>query len=571
MSKNRTNLSPFLKALSGILLSCWTSIGMAQSAVDIDAEFFNPSSSSGFFGVTDGDILPHLTVRAGFFLNFANDPLVVFIREEGDLILKPVSTQSALDVSAAIGLWRYAELSLALPVALVQRGDADLSIIDGGQAVKGGTLGDIRIQAKGRLLGDPLKKDDFQLSLLGMVKLPTGDGANFFGSPGVPFLVGLAAAMPYQKFSVGGNASFSSHPPVTIGDVTLSRDIRFGAGLSYQITEKITGLAETEGAISLDPGSRAHVPTEIRVGGRFRISPAISIPLGAGFGINKGVGAPDFRFFAGALYAPVARDADADKVPGSKDRCEGLLEDIDGFEDDDGCPDPDNDKDTILDTADKCPNEAEDFDKFEDIDGCPEFDNDKDTILDTADKCPADAEDFDKFEDIDGCPEFDNDKDSVLDKDDLCPNQPETRESETDKLKGEDNDGCPDDGIIITKTKITIKDKVYFDFNKSTLQSRSFPLLDQIAILIVEHPELTKIRVEGHTDDVGEVDYNQQLSTDRANTVVTYLIDHGVPAARLEAAGFGESKPLLPIEGKTGAALKEAQDQNRRVEFTIIE
>jgi outer membrane protein OmpA-like peptidoglycan-associated protein len=555
-------------ALVGASLYAFPAV--AQDA-EINAEFFSPSSSSGFFGVTDGGILPHLTPRAGLFLNFANDPLVVFLREDGDLILKPVTVQSALDVSASIGLWKWAELSLSVPVALVQQGDADLSLIARAGSAQSGALGDIRLQVKGRILGDPLQTDAFKLSVLGNVQLPTGDGENFFSSPGVPFFVGLAASKPVQKFSFGGNVGFSSHPAVTIGDVTLSQDIRFGAGVSYEVIEQVVALGEVEGAASLDPGSKGHVPAELRLGGRVQLGKDLWLPVGAGVGLNKGVGAPDFRVLAGVLYTPSNRDTDDDRVAGSKDKCNGEKEDIDGFEDKDGCPDPDNDKDGILDVNDQCPDNPEDFDQFEDQDGCPEADNDKDGLLDKVDACPLDPEDKDKFQDGDGCPENDNDNDSILDANDLCPNQPETRASEQDLKNGEDNDGCPDAGILITKDRLKIDDKIYFDFDKATLQKRSFGLLDEIAALLQEHPELTKIRIEGHTDDVGDDAYNQQLSDDRAATVREYLVQKGVPAERLSSSGFGESKPLVPFAGKEGKLLKEAQEQNRRVEFVITE
>ena len=97
------------------------------------------------------------------------------------------------------------------------------------------------------------------------------------------------------------------------------------------------------------------------------------------------------------------------------DKCPNEAEDKDGFQDDDGCPDPDNDGDGIADAADKCPNEPEDKDGFQDDDGCPEPDNDSDGIPDAADKCPNEAEDKDGFQDDDGCPDPDNDGDGVLD------------------------------------------------------------------------------------------------------------------------------------------------------------
>ncbi|MDP2363888.1 MAG: hypothetical protein Q8M94_08980, partial [Ignavibacteria bacterium] len=104
-------------------------------------------------------------------------------------------------------------------------------------------------------------------------------------------------------------------------------------------------------------------------------------------------------------------DSDGDGIKNNVDLCPDAKEDFDGFEDEDGCPDPDNDKDGILDSQDKCPDQPEDKDGFEDWDGCPDFDNDADGILDVNDKCPDEAEDIDGFQDEDGCPDLDNDGD----------------------------------------------------------------------------------------------------------------------------------------------------------------
>jgi hypothetical protein len=137
--------------------------------------------------------------------------------------------------------------------------------------------------------------------------------------------------------------------------------------------------------------------------------------------------------------APTDRDLDgmADDV----DACPDVPEDYDGFEDVDGCPEPDNDFDGIVDSNDMCPNEPEDLDGMEDSDGCPEgnrADRDGDGIGDNTDQCPDDPEDRDGFNDNDGCPDPDNDMDGILDVDDLCPNDPETRNGR------QDADGCPD-------------------------------------------------------------------------------------------------------------------------------
>jgi hypothetical protein len=96
---------------------------------------------------------------------------------------------------------------------------------------------------------------------------------------------------------------------------------------------------------------------------------------------------------------------------------------------------PDRDGDFVDNDSDRCPDVQEDIDDFEDEDGCPEFDNDRDGIHDFDDQCPNEAEDKDGFEDEDGCPEgngFDRDGDGILDKDDQCLNDP-----------GKGENGCP--------------------------------------------------------------------------------------------------------------------------------
>src|SRR5690606_10591226 len=137
--------------------------------------------------------------------------------------------------------------------------------------------------------------------------------------------------------------------------------------------------------------------------------------------------------------APKIVDRDGDGILDPEDKCPDHPEDKDGFQDEDGCPDPDNDEDGVLDAQDQCPLVPEDRDGFEDEDGCPDSDNDRDGIPDASDQCPMEAEDQDGFEDEDGCPDPDNDKDGIPDVKDLCPNEPETWNGIAD------NDGCPDE------------------------------------------------------------------------------------------------------------------------------
>jgi len=98
-------------------------------------------------------------------------------------------------------------------------------------------------------------------------------------------------------------------------------------------------------------------------------------------------------------------DKDGDGVPDGVDKCPDQPEDIDGFEDADGCPDPDNDKDGVPDAADACPNVPAGSKTDPDRPGCPGEDKDGDTFQDSADKCPNEAEVWNGVEDQDGCPD----------------------------------------------------------------------------------------------------------------------------------------------------------------------
>ncbi len=100
-------------------------------------------------------------------------------------------------------------------------------------------------------------------------------------------------------------------------------------------------------------------------------------------------------------------DPDMDGTSGSNDLCQNMPEDIDNFQDQDGCPDFDNDNDGIYDNQDRCPDNAEDFDNFRDDDGCPDIgnDNDNDGIIDTKDLCPNEKEVINNYKDDDGCPD----------------------------------------------------------------------------------------------------------------------------------------------------------------------
>ncbi|MDQ3299011.1 MAG: OmpA family protein [Myxococcota bacterium] len=384
--------------------------------------------------------------------------------------------------------------------------------------------------------------------------------------------------------------------PTTGQSMTVANEIPYGLGIAYAISkQKFDVVAEVFGSVPLGDHEN-YQPLEVLGGVKLYLARNSFLSLGAGRGLlpTKG-GNPDFRGMIGIVFEPNIGDRDGDGLKDDVDKCPDDPEDFDRFEDEDGCPEPDNDRDGILDEDDKCPNipedkdgfqdedgcpegdqndrdgdgildnvdkcpdDPEDFDQFEDEDGCPDPDNDQDGILDVDDLCPNDPEDKDGFEDEDGCPDLDNDKDRILDKDDKCPNEPETYNGT------EDEDGCPDRGrVVVTDTAIEILDMVYFEYNKAVIKSQSFPILDAVAATLVGNPSIQLIEIQGHTDERGNDAYNLDLSDRRAASVKKYLVDKGVEENRLESQGYGETQP---IDRKSNEA---AWAKNRRVAFLIL-
>ncbi|HNY51671.1 MAG TPA: OmpA family protein [Smithella sp.] len=233
-------------------------------------------------------------------------------------------------------------------------------------------------------------------------------------------------------------------------------------------------------------------------------------------------------------------DSDNDGVCDDRDKCPDTPADCEV--DKDGCP-VDSDKDGVIDCKDKCPGTP--AGSKVDKDGCC-LDSDKDGVDDCKDKCPNTPAGCPV--DKDGCP-LDSDKDGVIDCKDKCPGTPAGAIV--------DKDGC-------MREKITIELKVEFDTDKSVVKDKYREEIKRVADFMKQYPN-TKATIEGHTDSRASDAYNLRLSNDRANAVRDYLVkEFGVEASRLNAKGYGESRPIATND------TEEGMQKNRRV-WAVLE
>lgn len=547
-----------------------SSTALAQSATqEFSIERFRLSlDKNGIFDVESAEVPKHLSWGVSTWLGYEDDPLVLYKKSTGKRVGALISNRTAGSLLFSIGLWERIQLGFALPIVFNQN-DENLSEITQSD-LSGFGLGDIRLIPKIALL-----KGKTSIAIIPTIAAPTAGASDYRGNDAFSFQPELAVSHRADTFRVAANLLYSSVRKKKLGGLIVDDQLTLRVGGALHATESLElGLTYQIDTLGKDPfDSTQNSSMEVIGGPTFYATESLVAFAGAGIGLNNGYGTPDWRAFLGLRFtkaeegkkivkvAPVAiLDTDNDGIPDAEDECPSEREVVNGLDDSDGCPDEigvvavedgDKDFDGILDSQDTCPQEEEDLDGFEDSDGCPDPDNDGDGVLDTEDKCVMVA----GVSEMNGCPDPDRDGDGVVDRLDNCPDEPGDTAMQ----------GCKTKQLVkISDGALEILDVVYFKTSKAKIRSVSFGLLDNIATVLSSHPEIKRIRVEGHTDDRGKDVKNLQLSQRRAEAVVKYLIRKGIANSRLEAKGYGEINPIADNNTNDG------RTANRRVEFVIV-
>ena len=632
------------------LLACSSGVALAQDVPPVGPSTMNadpvrPSIDATRTLFTDDSTAPEskaVYVRAATW--WVHNPYLWQWEDTGEEV-SVLQDAVALGLSAGYGLGPV-RLGVNVPFYAWSAGTL--------QPNGGPTMGDPSLDLKWTLLDREEGKPG--VAFVGRGALPIGDPGSLLSWGATTWEVGLVADYMVGDALLIANVGTRGLPEVTLNELEMNDQLWYRLAAAYAVNETSGVSLEVLGGANYKTMSVSSVgnPSEALLGFWTQVNDNVRLNGAMGAGLTEAIGSPAWRLTAGLAYVSSGRG--------------------------------DRDLDGIVDRLDACPTVAEDLDKFEDADGCPELDNDKDGLADTIDSCPIDPEDKDSFKDEDGCPEANaRVAVEVISSDgrplrllkvaivpasgptteqsispfnvDLEPGsyllqasaegmrsasrtievpaegllqvreilEPEVKLG-TLVLRVQDPSGAPitatwtvgnqgyeygasggfakrelpegdhtivvraegfqpgetivtvtagqqvdaiviltPSRVVLTAERIDIREQVFFEYDKAVIKPESYGLLNEVASLIISHPEILRIRIEGHTDDKGSDSYNLKLSQARADSVRDYLIRQGVPAVRLYSIGYGETRPIADNKTASGQAL------NRRVVFYIEE
>ena len=531
--RRRTDLT----AATLAVVLAFSPVAEGQSGIDSQTLHLTAAGTS-LLGNHTADTLGQWGYTATVSSQFQQDPLVVV--RDGEILRRVMAGRLDLTTHGAVGLLRWLDVGFDVPV---------VAYVDGltiGDATIGGSgLGDVRVWTKAMALHQA--RFGVDLGFVATLGVPTGDPEALTGAGEVTFdgavlLGGKLAGGLRLGLSLGYRVAPSAP---SAGALQFLGDDRITFSVAGSYRHRGTALT---GTVRVFGATRAFSPfeeleeTNLEAIASIAWNPAwgLALEAGGGAGLMPGAGTPTYRVFAQVGWSMPNRPEMVPEAPS------------------------DRDGDGIIDREDDCPDDPEDRDGFEDSDGCPDPDNDEDGILDAQDDCPDEPEDKDAFEDEDGCPDLDNDKDGIPDLKDKCPLKPETKNGI------EDDDGCPDKALVeydpeAGRIRILLEAMVHFDWNADDVPDQYKAVLKQVAHVMKVHPEIKLLRVEGHTSWTGDHAWNMELSRRRAATVTGWLMHFGLQPERVIARGYGFTQLRVKKRGP------KFNWVNRRVEFVIVD
>ncbi|MDC0709813.1 OmpA family protein [Stigmatella sp. ncwal1] len=519
------------------------------------------------------------TFAVGLSLNYAYKPLVLGAENEnGEFktlrVLIAHQLLGSLDLAGSF--CDCATFSLSIPLVLLERGGsaastfpcasptgsraalamiqavAPLEQVAGMAPVRGISPSDPRLGMMFRLYGKP-GKTPFFISAGGYLWIPLRKflerGAAHTGDEEARILPKLVLGGYRRRLHWSLTGAFLLRPEAHLGTLpvpdgsTAGSEVQVGGSLRYVSPGGALAMGpEVQLGTLISPKGHAFKPfytsLEALLGLHVDLSQRLQLGLAAGAGLLRQPGTPDFRFLFRFAYhsRPAGRIR---PVP-----VRAVLE-----------QDPDGDG--VLGLKDHCPDTPQGEHPHPLQPGCP-VPVPVPPPVSVSVPAPASSLVSVSIDSAPIPPVGDRDQDHIFDDVDSCPDQPGIPNPESQKH------GCP--GLVELKEgKLLFREPVVFATNTDTLLEESFPLLQAMADVLQGSPWIKRVRIEGHTDDQGFANFNTLLSIRRAQGVMRWLQAQGVAPERMEAEGYGESRPITSNDTPQGRAT------NRRVDVLILD
>ena len=575
--------SPTRSPLGGALLVALAAVGLRRRRLSVagaavlgvgltpriaaayDANRFHPAAGTqAMTAVESAAVGDSLATRFSVLYHYARSPLVAEY-PDGVMVGPLLQGLSVVDLTVGMAVFDRFELGIGLPMGLGLSGQSG-EILEGDRAQdpQGGALGDLRGVFGVALL--PRRGEGVGLAVGLEATAPTGNASLWMGAPGATWHPRMMVDAARGRLLLAANAGWRVRPAEKLLGETVDDALSFAAGVRVDVGAGLSLGAETFGELPVSETDTSGIAADALGVVGWNFQSCFRLMAGGGRGLGSAPGNPTWRALGGLSWqcagaaAPVPsapdqgnrvqhaepapsappaplEDRDADGVPNERDACPEVAEDFDGFQEHDGCPEPDNDNDRLADENDLCPNAAEDRDGVEDDDGCPDTDDDRDQILDLNDRCPREPEDLDGVEDLDGCPDVEP----------TAVQAPVTRYGDAEIRGASIGLARP---IVLTRKGDRLPPSVRAQ-------------LADVAALLAARPDLAHVRIEVHSDSEGSDAANLEKTQLRARQILQLLVDLGVSPSRLKADGRGESEP---IDSNTDP---EGRAANRRVEFRL--
>jgi outer membrane protein OmpA-like peptidoglycan-associated protein len=576
----------------------------------------SPFVTKGFFG--------------GAVFEYAKSPLVQ-VPASVDDNLDFSKAEPILDDVVALNLdlgWapaRFARIDVGLPLFLSSTGAEGANGFLAGDLKLGATLGWSKEEQRG-----------FGVGVSPFVTIPLGATSAFLGQSAVAGGADLGLGYHGDKLLVAASAGYAYNPDFTLANLTGADHVNVGAVVGYEVAHHFGLNLEARASLPLDvesvPGT--DTPAELLLHGKYQLHSGLNFLAGGAGGLSYGAGTPAYRVFLGVGYGPLFKkgppppppdlDKDDDGINDDVDACPDKPETVNGYKDEDGCPDGIGGL-TVTTSVNGKPVDGsitlsggsgvlggKGTVKVEKAEPGSEWSakgqylcyageakttaNEGDTTLDVAlspvlnSKAAVEVVDK-KGKPVDGAT-------VKWDKDASMGCVPGGEPAKLAGGKGTQDVGAGKHRVFVTAVDMTnysgefefvagqttdirvqlettrikleakqivILDKVFFETNSDVIKAESFKLLDEVGSVIMANPQVGRVEVSGHTDSDGEDASNLDLSQRRAESVKRYLESKGVKSDRLVAKGYGETKPIDKNTSAKGKA------KNRRVEFNLID